>query len=255
MRLGERAVGGRSPLELTRAWDGTNMKEARRQIRAWSIFGTRSAVVWCGTGAALLGGCAGTELESRQDAAVVQASVAALEICEEVPDGPSAVLRDANGVRIGRVTFTSDGETTRVIVSAQLPAGHGGIHGIHVHANDNPENGEGCAADPAEPASTHFVSADGHFNPGGGAHAHHSGDMPAVLFTAAGEASMRFLTDRFQADEVRGRAVILHASSDNYGNVPVGDDPDQYSANGPEAADLTARTGNGGARIACGVID
>jgi len=79
--------------------------------------------------------------------------------------------------------------------------------------------------------------------------------MPALFFTAAGDASMRFLTDRFDPHELVGRAIILHAGPDNYGNVPAGDAPDQYTANDPAAADLTARTGNAGARYACGVIE
>jgi superoxide dismutase, Cu-Zn family len=191
------------------------------------------------------------------DPQAVQGSSPALEIsgdCNET--GPSATLRDANGTVIGRVSFTSDGETTLVAVSAELTPEQGGsIRGMHVHANDKPENGEGCMADPAQPASTHFVSVDGHYNPHGGKHGHHNGDLPAVFFSQAGEASMRFLTDQFQAEDLIGRAVILHEGADNYGNVPVGDAPNQYTPNDPAALELTANTGNAGARIACGVIE
>ena len=165
-------------------------------------------------------------------------------------------MRDAHGTLIGRVSFSSDGETTLVSVSATLPTEQGGsIHGMHVHANDKPENGEGCLADPAQPATTHFASVDGHYNPGSGHHGHHSGDLPAVFFSHAGEASMRYLTDQFQVEDLPGRAVILHAGPDNYGNIPVGDAPNQYSPNDPAASELTANTGNAGARIACGVIE
>jgi Cu-Zn family superoxide dismutase len=187
----------------------------------------------------------------------VQASSPALEIsgdCDRASHG--ATLRDARGTVIGRVSFISDGETTRVSVSAELPPDQGGsIRGMHVHANDKPENGEGWIADPAQPASTHFVSADGHYNPHAGTHGHHGGDLPAVFFSHAGEASMRFLTDQFQAEDLIGRAVILHEGPDNYGNVPVGDAPNQYTPNAPAASELTANTGNAGARIGCGVIE
>ena len=191
------------------------------------------------------------------DSQDVQGSTPALEIsgdCQQT--GPSAALRDANGTLIGRVSFTSDGETTLVSISAQLPPEQGAsIHGMHIHANDKPENGEGCIADPTQPASTYFVSVDGHYNPGGGHHGHHMGDLPAVFFSHAGEASMRFLTDQFQAEELIGRAVILHEGADNYGNIPVGDAANEYSPNDPAATELTANTGNAGARIACGVIE
>ena len=167
----------------------------------------------------------------------------------------STVLRDAEGTTVGRVTFKSHGDATLVTISARLSDDQEGIHGIHIHANDVADNGEGCIADPAQPANTHFVSVDGHYNPTGATHGQHQGDMPALFFTEDGAAWMQFSTDRFQPDELRGRAVILHASSDNYGNVPVGDADDQYTPNSAAATDATAKTGNAGARIACGVID
>jgi len=165
-----------------------------------------------------------------------------------------AVLRDASGNFVGRVVFTANGNATLIAVNARLPAGVDGIHGFHVHANDNPANGNGCIADPAQPATTHFVSADGHFNPGGATHGDHAGDMPALFFTEAGNATMTFIHDRFTPDAVRGRAVILHQAPDNYGNVPVGTAANQYTPNSAEATTLTQNTGNAGVRIACGVI-
>ena len=186
----------------------------------------------------------------------VQATAPALEIASDCDrDAPAATLHDAYGTAIGRVSFQSDGETTLVEIAAQLPPELAGIHGMHIHANDKPENGEGCVADPAQPASTHFVSVDGHYNPHAGSHGHHVGDLPAVFFSHAGEASMRFLTDQFQAEELIGRAVILHELPDNYGNVPVGDAPNQYTPNDVAATDATAATGNAGARVGCGVIE
>ena len=178
------------------------------------------------------------------------------EIEQGLTSVAQAVLRDASGNSIGRVVFTDTGATTLIAVSARLPAGTGvdGIRGFHVHANDNPANGDGCIADPAQSATTHFVSADGHFNPGGGTHGAHAGDMPALFFTQAGNAAMSFVHDRFDAIEIRGRAVILHQAPDNYGNIPVGSAANQYTPNSPEATTLTQNTGNAGARIACGVI-
>jgi superoxide dismutase, Cu-Zn family len=168
----------------------------------------------------------------------------------------TAMLRDAAGSEIGRVSFSSDCANTLVTISVQLPHDQAGtIHGIHVHANDKPENGEGCQADPSQPASTHFVTVDGHYSPSGGSHGHHTGDLPAVFVNHEGRGWMQFLTDQFQADELLGRAVILHAAADNYGNVPAGEATNQYTPNDPAATELTANTGNAGARIGCGVIE
>ena len=165
----------------------------------------------------------------------------------------STVLRDASGNFVATVLFTAVGGGTLVTVAARVPNG-AGVHGFHVHANDNPANGDGCIADPAQPANTHFVSADGHFNPGAATHGNHAGDMPPLFVAASGNTATSFITDRFTPSDVKGRAVILHALSDNLGNVPVGAAANQYTANAADATTLTANTGNAGNRIACGVI-
>jgi len=168
----------------------------------------------------------------------------------------TTTLRNANGGFVGRVVFAKVGANTLVTVNVDLPASdEDSIHGFHVHANDNPANGDGCVADPAQPANTHYVSADGHFNPDGGIHGHHAGDMPAVFVTAAGDGAMSFITDHFAPADISGRAVILHALPDNYGNIPVGTAANQYTPNSAEATTLTNNTGNAGNRIACGVIN
>ena len=88
----------------------------------------------------------------------------------------------------------------------------------------------------------------------GGTHGDHAGDMPAIFFTESNRGAMSFLDDRFLPNEVRGRAVIVHAAPDNYGNVPVGAAANQYTPNSADATTLTQTTGNAGARILCGVI-
>src|SRR5688572_9175000 len=168
----------------------------------------------------------------------------------------SATLRNASGGLVGRVVFADVGANTLVSVNVDLPASaEDSIHGFHVHANNDPVNGDGCIADPGQPANTHFVSADGHYNPGGEIHGHHAGDMPAVFVTAAGDAAMSFITDHFAPVEIVGRAVILHEAPDNYGNIPVGTAANQYTPNSAAATTLTNNTGNAGNRIACGIIN
>jgi Cu/Zn superoxide dismutase len=48
--------------------------------------------------------------------------------------------------------------------------------------------------------------------------------------------------------------VILHAGADNFANIPLGAGATQYTANSTDASAATAKTGNAGDRIACGVI-
>ena len=155
-------------------------------------------------------------------------------------------LSDTAGANVGSMTFKRD--RGGVAVSASLRGLPPGFHGFHVHANDDPSNGEGCIA----PA---FTSTDGHFNPEGSVHGDHAGDMPALLVNDDGTGELSFVTDRFTLADIDGRAIIVHALADNYGNVPVGPNPDQYTPNSDAAIAATEATGNAGARIACGVID
>jgi Cu-Zn family superoxide dismutase len=104
-------------------------------------------------------------------------------------------------------------------------------HAIHIH-----ERGDCSAADAS--------SAGGHFNPAAsphgkaGAGAHHGGDMDNVVANAQGvarvDAHARGVTlGGGAANDVLGRAVVVHAAADDYASQPAG---------------------NAGARLACGVI-
>ena len=142
-----------------------------------------------------------------------------------------AVLQTTDGI-VGVVKLTQNAGVVRVRVRVHgLPAG---FHGFHVHA-------VGECTPPL------FTSAGGHFNPGLAGHPGHAGDMPVLLVNADGTGEARFRTDRFSVADVLGRAFIVHANPDNYGNIPT-----RYAAAGPDAATLA--TGDAGSRIACGVI-
>jgi len=142
-----------------------------------------------------------------------------------------AVLRDADGHRVGLVHLTRSGAGVRVRVEVNgLSAG---FHGFHVHAT-------GVCTPP-------FTSAGGHFNPGGAGHPNHAADMPVLLVNDDGTGEARFVSDRLRLSDVVGRALIVHASPDNYANIPT-----RYSATGPDATTLA--TGDAGGRAACGVI-
>jgi Cu-Zn family superoxide dismutase len=174
---------------------------------------------------------------------------------------PSAVadMLDPEGVSIGLVTFTpvgaGDDEATDVAVELSGSTGDPDtFHGLHVHANDQPSNGQGCEADPDDDPGEWFTSVDAHLGAGDGDHGTHQGDLPSLLVGPDGTASARWTTGRFTVDDVIGAAVVLHAGPDNFGNVPVDDGPDAYTPNSDEAVETTDATGNAGDRIACGVI-
>ncbi|MGO4221640.1 superoxide dismutase family protein [Lysobacter sp. TAF61] len=104
-------------------------------------------------------------------------------------------------------------------------------HAIHIH-----EKGDCSAADAS--------SAGGHFNPTGSPHgkvdssAHHGGDMNNIVADADGVAKVDVHASGVTlgggaGNDVAGKAVIVHASPDDYKTQP---------------------TGNAGGRVACGVI-
>jgi len=98
-----------------------------------------------------------------------------------------------------------------------------GPHGFHIHENGNCEVGD--ESDP-------FQGAGGHWNPTNQPHGNHAGDFP-VLFSNNGYARMSFFTNKFQAQDIVGRSVIIHLNPDDYRSQPSGDS---------------------GKRIGCGVI-
>lgn len=109
--------------------------------------------------------------------------------------------------------------------------GAGKTHAIHVH-----EKGDCSAADGS--------SAGGHFNPAGSAHGragtpvHHAGDMDNIAANAQGVADINIhlagvTLGGGAANDIAGRAVVVHAAADDYTSQPAG---------------------NAGARVACGVI-
>ena len=111
-----------------------------------------------------------------------------------------------------------------------LPANS--THGFHIH-----EKGDCSAADAS--------SAGPHFNPSAAQHgkaasgAHHAGDMDNVVANTEGVASIDIHVGGVTlgggaANDIAGRALVVHASPDDYTSQPAG---------------------NAGARVACGIIN
>ncbi|HEX4983930.1 MAG TPA: superoxide dismutase family protein [Ilumatobacteraceae bacterium] len=164
-----------------------------------------------------------------------------------------ATLRDASGQEIGRVKFVDASGTTEVRVDIQSGSAVAAdaFHGFHIHAN---ADSAGCVADPAQLSNTWFTSAGGHWKSGTQTHGQHVGDMPSVFVNADGSVETRFTISRIPLSELAGKAVVLHAGADNFGNIPIGAAADQYQENSADAITKTQNTGNAGDRIACGVI-
>ena len=142
-----------------------------------------------------------------------------------------AILASASGSLVsGKITAMPMGD------GVHLTGTVGGLapnssHGFHVH-----EKGDCSAADAS--------SAGSHFNPLATAHgkaetgAHHAGDMDNVVANAEGVVAVNVHVKGVTlgggaANDIAGRALVVHAAPDDYTSQPAG---------------------NAGARVACGVI-
>ncbi|MEV6770472.1 superoxide dismutase family protein [Nocardia sp. NPDC051030] len=164
----------------------------------------------------------------------------------EPRDSVSATLKDSNGVSVGSATFTNKGGHLEVVVEA-----HGlkpGFHGLHLHQNGKCEPN---SMPPNGGAPGDFLSAGGHFQVGDQNAKPASGDLTSLEVLKDGSAKLTTSTDAVTLEEIKGKALIIHASADNFGNVPT-----RYTqpggATGPDAD--TMATGDAGARVACGVV-
>ena len=114
-----------------------------------------------------------------------------------------------------------------------LPAGS---HGFHVHVNGS------CDSITKDGKTILGGAAGGHYDPEEtGKHGfpwtddNHLGDLPPLYVNAHGVADQPVMAPRVTLDDVKGRALMIHAGGDNHSDHP-------------------AKLGGGGARIVCGVI-
>ena len=142
-----------------------------------------------------------------------------------------ANLASASGSLVsGRLTLAPMGNGVHITGEiGGLQAGSS--HGFHIH-----EKGDCSAVDAS--------SAGGHFNPAAQPHgraghgAHHAGDADNLVANASGVAQVNAHIDGVSlgggaANDIAGRAIIVHAAADDYSSQPAG---------------------NAGARVACGII-
>lgn len=172
--------------------------------------------------AAALATLAGCASQPASDAAAHSAGTAS---------SAHAALAPASGSLVsGTLAFVPMGDGVHVTgdIGGLAP---NSTHGFHIH-----ETGDCSAADAS--------SAGGHFNPAGDTHGrasaphHHLGDNDNLVADANGVAHVNahfagVVLGGGGADDIVGKAVIVHANPDDYASQP---------------------SGNAGARIACGVI-
>lgn len=179
---------------------------------------------------AALAGCAGGPAREAGPAAPVAAAAPQLATVGTLARAEAALAPASASIVSGRLVLAS--EPGGVRISGTL----GGLKpyqqaAFHVH-----ERGDCSAVDAS--------SAGGHFNPLGQAHgrsgsaAHHLGDMDNLQADARGRTAVDVLLPGVvlgggAANDVFGRALVVHAQADDYASQPAG---------------------NAGARVACGVI-
>lgn len=187
-------------------------------------------------------------------AALATVATLALCACASTPESggttsaPAATAVPAAAVSTARAATVNLASASGSLVSGKLslmPMGDGvhlrgeigglgvnATHAIHIH-----EKGD-CSAADASSAGAHFnPSASPHGRVGSGAH--HGGDMDNIVSNADGVAMVDVHASGVTlgggaANDVAGKAVVVHAAPDDYTSQPAG---------------------NAGARVACGVIN
>ncbi len=153
-------------------------------------------------------------------------------------DAVHATLKDASGKEVGTATFTKSGD--HLVVTVEAKGLTPGFHGLHVHQVGK------CEGD--------FASAGGHLQVAGHTGHPSSGDLTSINVLQDGTGTLSTSTDAVTLDDLKadgGRAVIIHAGADNFGNIP-----NRYTLpdNAPVPDEQTMSTGDAGARVACGVL-
>ncbi|MBL1072797.1 superoxide dismutase family protein [Nocardia sp. 2] len=157
----------------------------------------------------------------------------------------SAQLKDSNGKLVGTATIGKVGDHLQITVEA-----HGltpGFHGLHFHQQGKcePNSVAPTGGNPGD-----FLSAGGHLQVGAQAHPA-AGDLTSLQVRSDGNANLVTTTSTVSLEDVKGKALIIHSSADNFGNIPS-----RYSqpggTTGPDADTLA--TGDAGTRVACGVV-
>ena len=144
-----------------------------------------------------------------------------MQYCRKCPDAVAQIRGGIEAPQLsGCVEFCQeDGCVLIVARISGLPESETGFFGFHIH------QGKSCSG-------TDFSKTGSHYNSTGQAHPKHAGDLPPLL-SCRGNAYLSVKTDRFTANEIIGRTVVIHSDPDDFNTQPAG---------------------NAGKKIACGVI-
>lgn len=136
----------------------------------------------------------------------------------------AAYIVDAVGTPVGTATFVGV-DTGGVLVRIDTKGLKPGRHGMHIH-----QTGSCNALVDTAGQSTPFGAAGAHFDPQGTTHhagpsgSGHAGDLPNLVASDVGHARTTFYTDRLSvvagSTNIVGRAIVIHASEDNYTDEP-----------------------------------
>jgi len=145
-----------------------------------------------------------------------------MQHCRKCPDAVAQIHGEKDAPHLtGYVQFYQESGCVLIVarISGLPKESEKGFFGFHIH------QGENCSG-------TDFSGTGSHYNPTCQAHPKHAGDLPPLL-ACGRKAYLSVKTDRFSVNEIIGRTVVIHSSSDDFHSQPAG---------------------NAGKKIACGVI-
>ena len=144
-----------------------------------------------------------------------------MQYCRKCPDSVAEIRGGVGAPQLtGCVEFYQENGCVLIVARISgLPESETGFFGFHIH------QGESCSG-------PEFSETGSHYNPTGEAHPKHAGDLPPLL-SCRGNVYLSVKTDRFTANEIIGRTVVIHSDPDDFNTQPAG---------------------NAGKKIACGVI-
>jgi Cu-Zn family superoxide dismutase len=169
------------------------------------------------------------------------------------PQSLTTHLKAPDGASVATAKFEfENGYVTVTVQTTGLGQLTPGFHGVHIHSVGK------CEANSVAPtggAPGDFLSAGGHYQAPGHIGEPKSGDLTSLQVRKDGAALLVTTTDAFTKGDLlggQGTAIIIHAGSDNFANIP----PERYAQlNGTPGPDqITMSTGDAGKRVACGAI-
>ena len=164
-----------------------------------------------------------------------------LFLCLLVPSMPALAaeqqvwIQKIGGEKSGEVlgSVMARDSSDGLVISPSISGLSAGAYGFHLHENGSCESG---LKDGVQVAG---LAAGGHWDPDNtGSHQGpfgdgHRGDLSRLVIDADGTSTTAVVAPRLRVDDLKGRALIVHAGGDTYSDEPP--------------------LGGGGARVGCGV--